>query len=117
MDKNLIRIADKKLLIADKSISFIGKIADVAVLDDEVVVMLDVPTEVNLKENIYAVSKDCEILWQIQPIEEFKSDLSEILPYENLFYNNQKLSASDFYGRKFDINAKTGKIENFKIAK
>ena len=117
MDKNLIRIADKKLLIADKSISFPRKIADVAVLDDEVVVMLDIPNGDNLNENIYAVSDKCEILWQVQPIEEYKDDISEILPYENLLYNDEKLSASDFYGRKFDINAKTGKIEGFVVSK
>ena len=117
MDKKTVKILDKKLLIMDKSISFQYKIADVIVLEDKVIVMLEIPTNENFLENIYAVSPYCEIIWQVQPIKDFDSKILEVLPYENLFYNNEKLSASDFYGRKYDIDVENGKIKSFQVSK
>lgn len=117
MDKNLVRKVGKKLLILDKSIVFEENIAQFEVLTDKIIVMLEIADKnANLK-NIYAVSFDGKIIWQVQSEEEFNPNLKDVLPYENLFFTKGNLSASDFYGRNFTINIDTGLIETMEITK
>ena len=65
-----VSFEENKLNIDDKSISFDLNIYNAIVLDDKVVVMLDVPNENPMLDNIIAFDFTGQFLWTVQPFKE-----------------------------------------------
>ena len=78
-------------------------IRDIKVVDNQVIVLLSIPFHTNEIDNIYAVSLDCKINWRVESLNIISPD-GDNLPYENLFFHNGELTATDFYGRRYFIN-------------
>lgn len=100
---NGYKIEINRLKIGTLHIDFSFNISSVIELNDVFIVFLDDPTVKNVKclpkNNIYAVNKDGEVIWQI----------NEIIKEENLYVgvgvsNNKNLRAIDFLGRIYDID-------------
>lgn len=110
---NIIKI-NKNVLSIDKNIiKFNYDIRDIKMVDNQVIVLLSIPFDVDEPSNIYAVSVDCKIIWKVESLKPNGNNL----PFENIFLNNGVLTATDFYGRRYFINTTNGMIERKDIVK
>ncbi len=106
-----ISFEENKLNIDDKSISFDLNIYNAIVLDDKVVVMLDVPNENPMLDNIIAFDFTGQFLWTVQPFKERFPEIKMTTPYVGMFKRDDgNINATNFYGICVEISAKDGKI-------
>ena len=101
--KHIIEFNRDELRIDKKIMKFGYDIRDIKVVDNQVIVLLSIPFHTNEIDNIYAVSLDCKINWRVESLNIISPD-GDNLPYENLFFHNGELTATDFYGRRYFIN-------------
>ena len=84
---------------------------------EKYVVLLAIPfnkTEIN---NIYCLDGQAKLIWQSEYISVRYPELKNLLPYEQMGIKDDIIFASDFYGRNYQINVNTGKIEGVKTVK
>lgn len=112
-----IQIKDNILILNGKNIKFNHKIRQFKTIGDDVVILLEIPNGDDTLDNIYCYGSYGIIKWQVQPIKEAFPDLKMVFPYEQLNIKDGELWASDFYGRRFFINAEDGKITKKDIVK
>ncbi len=113
---NVIKINKNELCIDKKIMEFKYDIRDAKVLDNQIIVLLSIPFNVDEIDNIYAVSLDCKINWKVESLSIINPNGNN-LPYESMFFNNGELTATDFYGRRYFINITDGTIEKRDIVK
>lgn len=113
---NVIKVNANELSIDGKIIKFNYDIRDTKVDNNQVIVLLSIPFNVDEIDNIYAVSLDCKINWKVESLSIINPNGNN-LPYENMFLNNDELTATDFYGRRYFINTTDGKILKKDIVK
>lgn len=114
--KHIITFIGNELRIDKKTMKFYYDIRDIKVGDNQVIVLLSIPLHSKEIDNIYAVSFDCKINWRVERLS-IVNPAGYNLPYENLFFNNRELTATDFYGRRYFINIMNGRIEKTDIVK
>lgn len=93
--KHIIEFNRDELRIDKKIMKFGYDIRDIKVVDNQVIVLLSIPFHTNEIDNIYAVSLDCKINWRVESLNIISPD-GDNLPYENLFFHNGELTATDF---------------------
>ena len=84
---------------------------------EKYVVLLAIPfnkTEIN---NIQCLDGQAKLIWQSEDISVRYPELKNLLPYEQMGIKDDIIFASDFYGRNYQINVNTGKIEGVKTVK
>ena len=81
------------------------------------VVLLSIPFNSNEINNIYCLDEEANIIWRSDDISQNHPEIKNHLPYEQMGIKEDKLYASDFYGRNYVINITTGKIEDMGIVK
>ena len=109
---------ENKLNIDDKSISFDFNIYNAITLEDKVVVMLDIPNESPVLENVIAFSFDGQPVWTVQPFKEKFPEIKMTTPYVGMSKNeNGNINATNFYGICVEISSKDGKILSKTTAK
>lgn len=113
---NVIKVNKNELSIDSKIIKFNYDIRDTKVDNNQVIVLLSIPFNVDEIDNIYAVSLDCKINWKVESLSIINPNGNN-LAYENMFLNNDELTATDFYGRRYFINTTNGKISKKDIVK
>lgn len=106
---NIINVNGNELSINSKVIRFKYDIRDTKVINNQVIVLLSIPFNVNEIDNIYGVSLDAKINWRVESLNSINSNGNN-LPYENIFLKNGELTATDFYGRRYFINTLNGEI-------
>lgn len=89
-----------------KKIEFLFDIRQIEEINDIVIVRLDIPLGVIFNENIYAVSADGEILWQIPKM----SHVYEDSPYVNMLVKGENIELYNWDGTILLIEPATGKI-------
>lgn len=107
---------DNKLLINNKFVEFSYLIKDAQLLIDRVIVLLAIPTNNETIDNLYSVDKNGNIIWQSQSLKEIYPT-EKLLPYEEIMISNNEIKAIDFYGRRYFIDSKNGKITKRDIAR
>lgn len=106
------------LFINGKPMKFDYEVGNAFVVDDKIVFLLLIPNGNPTVQNIYCLNSDLQFLWQVQSMLEAYPQVGEELPYENMaLRENGNISASDFFGRNFDIDVTNGKLVNFKIVR
>lgn len=110
---NIIKINKNELSIDKNTIKFNYDIRDIKIVDNQVIVLLSIPFNVDETSNIYAISLKCKIIWKVENLKPNGNNL----PFENIFINNGVLTATDFYGRRYFINITNGMIERKDIVK
>ena len=113
---NIIKVNGSELSIDGKTIKFKYDIRDTKVVNNQVIVLLSIPFNDNELDNIYAVSFDAKINWRLESLNLINPNGNN-LPYENMFLNNEELTATDFYGRRYFINIINGTIIKKDIVK
>lgn len=113
-----VQFRKNTLFVNKKPINFDFTIGNALVVDNKIVFLLEIPQNNDTLRNIYCLNADCHFLWQVQSVLEAYPEIEEEIPFTNLaLRENGTLTASDFFGRNFDIDHKTGKITGFKIAR
>ena len=113
---NIIKINGNELSIDSKTIKFNYDIRDTKVDNNQVIVLLSIPFNINEIDNIYAVSLEYKINWKIESLN-IINPKGNNLPYENIFFNSEELTATDFYGRRYFINTIDGTIVKKDVVK
>ncbi len=103
----ITKINKNELTIDKNTIKFRYDIRDTKIVDNQIIVLLSIPFNVDETSNIYAISLDCKIIWKV----ESRKPNENNLPFENIFLNNGVLTATDFYCRRYFINTSNGTIE------
>jgi len=113
-----VKYRKNTLFIEGNTLNFDFEVGNAFAVDGKVIFLLKIPYDNDTLKNIYCLSGNCQFIWQVQSVLEAYPDLNEELPFENMVLReNGKISASDFYGRNFDIDTNNGKISGFKIAR
>lgn len=102
---------DKNVLIVNKHrVEFQYNIQNVISIGKKLVVLLDVPFDITLLDNVFAVSYEGEIIWRIQnPSEVYP--ISDRLPYEYMRLDDlSNLVVTDFVGIRYTVNPVNGTI-------
>lgn len=113
-----INFDGNKLFISNIEVEFKHKVRSILQIDDSIIVLLEIPNKDNTINNIYAVSKQGEIIWQAEDISKlFPAERN--MPYEQIFFSSSenKLIASDFYARRYIIDPSNGAIIGRSITK
>ena len=113
-----IQIEKNILVLNGKRIKFSHNIRQFKTInDDSVAVLLAIPGNDDTLDNIYCYFSNGIIKWQVQPLKEAFPELKNVFPFEQMSIIDGKISATDFYGRKFLINTDDGKILSKEIVK
>lgn len=113
-----LNYTDYEIKFGVKKIRFNLKIRTVLSVEKLVIVLLEVPYSDNKTlNNIHAFNLLGDEVWTVQPVPEKYPKLKNYLPFENLVYSNDKLSATDFMGRRFFIDTKDGSLSDMDIVK
>lgn len=83
-------------------------IQEVLKLDDMYVVILDYPLTKVFEPNVFCISREGKLLWQIEKKGEYKDNSA----YTTSVYEEGKLIIYNFFGFAQEIDKKTGKILN-----
>lgn len=113
-----VKFRKNTLFVEGNTLNFDFEVGNAFEVNNNVVFLLKIPNDNDTLKNIYCLNSNCQFLWQVQSVLEVYPDLKVELPFENMtMRENGNISASDFYGRNFDIDASNGKILNFKISR
>lgn len=110
------RIINNKIEINDSSVEFMYLIKSAKAVDDRIIVLLEIPYDIDEADNLYCLSKNGTIIWQSQHLHELYPT-ERILLYEQIIINDREIIASDFYGRRYFVNFENGFIIKREISK
>lgn len=111
-----IKFKDNILFINKQKVVFSNNIRNIEKLDDIIIVLLSIPQKDEAIDNIYAVSYEGNMLWQVQSLKIlFPYQIN--LPYEQMVIDGDEIRATDFYGRRYFIDARSGLIKKWDIVK
>lgn len=85
-------------------------------IDDVLVVVLDLPRDSRMTENVFGVSLDGKIIWQIERTPEMSKD--PINFYTGILKPSSRgVRLANWNGVSADVDVRTGKISDFGITK
>lgn len=113
-----INFVDNKLMLPASKIAFKYNIYSVVKIKGGVAVLLDIPSDVEVTENIYALDLNGKKIWKVQSVKEVNPNIKRLSPYVGMaLLPNGNISATTFYGLNYEISAKDGKILSSHMAK
>lgn len=107
---------DNILNIGIHKIEFSHIIRDVKLSGDKLIILLEIPSNDDTINNLYALNNEGVILWQAEDLKEVYNN-QRLMPYEQMSIETQEIRVSDFYGRRYFINSDDGKIVKRDIMK
>ena len=105
-----VKFRNNTLYVGVNEYSYKYSIRNVIVIDNTIVVLLEIPNNENVINNVFAVSSNGKLKWFIQPVTERFPEMKQPLPMENIAFNGEHIAATDFYGFRYFVNIKDGKI-------
>lgn len=110
MNSRLINFKNNSLIINNggkkKRINFLSKIKQIELFDKVVVVRIDPKLDKFLNENIFGVSYDGEILWQIEKLKYAYKDS----PFTGMGREGDFIALCNWDGTDLIVNPETGAI-------
>jgi hypothetical protein len=108
----MVKFNENKINIDGKDIIFFTEIDDIIDLGDKIIVKVFSTSEFvdyQVKDNIFAINRNGEILWQIETV--YQPWLNKRIPqiYYNINYKDDKLTAQNG-GSLFFVDVSNGKI-------
>lgn len=107
---------DTLILEKGSKVKFEYEIKEAVFIDGIIVVALDLPQDVILPENVFAVSSAGKVLWQIQPCGDFEKTTADYYVAVALLPTNQVVAVG-YDGMARTLNIKTGEIVSSKFTK
>ncbi|KHD38183.1 hypothetical protein NL50_01355 [Clostridium acetobutylicum] len=111
-----IKINKNILIINNIYVEFDYNIRDAKLLGDLIIVLLSVPFDKTEFDNLYAISKQGKLVWRVQGLNTVFPNQNN-LPYEQMSVNENVITATDFYARRYFINPLNGNINKSDIVK
>jgi hypothetical protein len=100
---------DNEIVLDNNKIVFDHNIRYVKEVNDTLIVLLEIPSNVTYLNNVFGITKAGEIKWRIQNVSDV-FPLKNQLPFENLLIQGTDVYVSDFYGRRFSVNPTNGEL-------
>ena len=101
-------IVHGKLTIGDRTFDLPHPVEEALTYHDLIIVRLEPPAGVIFNRNVYGISHEGEVLWQI---EESPHGTQEDKPYVNInIGQNHDLIAGNWNGVSYSVNPENGKI-------
>ena len=138
-----LNVVEQRIFINNREIHFKGKIEALAISPDKIFVVIDMPSKAKVEEqnnfikkynlnivpqaysdsdifnNTYCYDYEGNLLWQIKP--PYFKDFPKFgqYPIVGVDYDEKKnkFYATDFMGRRFDVNLETGELMSFTTTK
>ena len=89
-----------------KTVEFPYTIGKIEIFDDCIIIMIDPPMKTTFNENIYSVSYDGNILWQIEKLKYVYSDS----PFTGMVREGNNIKLCNWDGTDLTVNPNTGEI-------
>ncbi len=105
-----------ELQIGRKLVKFDYNIKEIVEYGNEIIILLEIPHTDNELNNIYSYNKNGIKSWRVD-IRFDEYGIKNKLPFEMIRIIDEKLFASDFYGRRFEIDLKTGISKAYDVVK
>ncbi len=113
-----ISFVDNKLILPTAKLSFKYNIYSVAKIKGGVAVLLDIPTNSQEVDNIYAIDLNGQKLWRVQSVKEFNPKITRFSPYVGMtLLKNGNISATNFFGLTYEISFKNGTLLSSRMTK
>lgn len=112
-----ISVDGKLLKSGNKTIEFSHEIRDMQVRNELIYVLLGIPFNEDVTDNLYAFNMDLELKWQSQKLREMYPHMRLIYPYEYMTLTDECIIAGDFYARRQFIDYSNGKIIRMDVTK
>lgn len=116
MSKTLYEYEIKKgelVLKGGKIVSFNYPVRETLNFPEVIIVLLDVPPKANFNENVYGVSYDGKVLWQVSPYRHLGSDS----PYTGINYESDKAGLYNWDSTLYVVEPETGQLINKRFVK
>lgn len=108
------KIEDNKLILTSgKIVSFKYPIRETLNFSEIIIVLLNVPPKANFNENVYGVSYNGKVLWQVLPQRHLSSDS----PYTGMNYEGNKAGLYNWDSTLYIVEPKTGQVINKRFVK
>ena len=95
---------------------FDHEIREVVEYENCYIVLLSVPFDENMVNNIFCLDDQLNIKWRAEDLDK-KYPEKNNLPYEQMTLRKGVIKATDFYGRCYLLNVSNGKIIDMTIVK
>lgn len=105
---------DYKYKIGSKIVTFNYKPKQVIETETDIFVLLEIPYSDDEINNVYCFNKLGEMNWRVD-IDFDEYNIKKKLPFEMIAIIDGYLYASDFYGRRFKIDSKTGRFLGYDV--
>ena len=106
-----------RIEINGNAYEFEFEIRSVVQYKENYIVLLTIPYSSKEINNIYSLDAEAKIKWRAEDLACKFPKLKNLLPYEDMGIKDDKIFATDFYGRNFALNAATGEIDDYSIVK
>ena len=106
----------KCIKINNSSFDFNYDIRTVIQYKEKYIILLRIPFDSKEINNLFCLDEEANLLWQSDDLAMLYPEL-ENLPYEQIGIKDDVIFASDFYGRNYQINIDSGRIEGVSIVK
>ena len=106
-----------RIEINGNAYEFEFEIRSVVQYKENYIVLLTIPYSSKEINNIYSLDAEAKIKWRVEDLACKFPKLKNLLPYEDMGLKDDKIYATDFYGRNFALNAETGEIDDYSIVK
>lgn len=84
--------------------------------ENTILVLLEIPFSENELNNIYSFNLSGDLIWRVN-VNFDEYGINNRLPFEIISIIDGYMYASDFYGRRFKIDIKTGLSLNFDVVR
>ena len=102
--------------IGGRVVKFTYTVKDIIDLDNQIIVLLEIPYSDDEINNIYAYDKAGNKMWRVNTrFDDY--GINKKLPFEIIRIIDGKLYATDFYGRRFQINLGNGQTISYDVVK
>lgn len=98
---------NNELKIGNKTVVFDYKVKEIVNSENLIIILLEIPFTDSEANNVFAYNQEGHKLWRVNTKFD-EHDVKNKLPFEMIRIIDGKLYASDFYGRRFHIDLKTG---------
>jgi len=100
-------IVDGRLVLSNgREVSFPYPVAESLNFPHAIVVRLDVPPKAHFNENVFGISYDGKILWQVLP----QQHVREESPYTSISYEGSKAGLYNWDATLYVVEPTTGKV-------
>src|SRR5438105_1545348 len=104
------KIYGKRIVAPNRSVAeFEFPVKETVDVGAVLVVLLDVPPDKVMSENVFGVSKNGEILWQIERVPEIAADSASV--YTGIFGHDENIVClGNWIGVAAEVDARNGKV-------